>query len=136
MNKYNSLREKISAEKAEREARYALFAQHWDAAWQVGVKAAHAEQPRVMRVYDEAGNLIDRVPEGPCGYAWLHVPGNTSFGRWLKKVGIAGKDYTGGLSVWISAYEQSHDRKAAHAYAMARYLQQQGIECSARSRLD
>ena len=136
MTTYNSLREKISAEKKEREARYALFAQHWDGAWQAGVKAAHEEQPRVMRVYDEAGNLIDRVTEGPCGFAWLNVPGNSSFGRWLKKQNIARPDYPTGLCVWISAYEQSHDRKAAHAYAMARYLQQQGIECSARSRLD
>lgn len=136
MNKYNTLREKISAEKHERNARYEAFAKLWNDAWRIGQEAAIAEKPRVMRVYDEAGNLIDRVTEGPCGFAWLNVPGNTSFGRWLKKDGIARPDYPTGLCVWISAYDQSHDRKAAHAYAMARYLQQQGIECSARSRLD
>lgn len=136
MDKYNSLREKISAEKAEREARYTLFAQHWDAAWKAGETAAHEARPRPMVVTDGNGRQVDYVPDGVCGFAWLNVPGNSSFGRWLKKQGIARPDYPTGLCVWISAYEQSHDRKAAHAYAMARYLQQQGIECSARSRLD
>jgi len=133
---YATLKEKISAEKEERNARYELFASAWEEAWNEGVKAAMAEEPRVMRVYDQAGNLIERVPEGPCGFAWLNVPGNSSFGRWLKKKGIARPDYPTGLCVWVSAYEQSHDRKAAHAYAMARHLQSKGIECSARSRLD
>ena len=133
---YATLKEKISAEKAERNARYEVFAHHWDRAWNKGVEAAMAEQPRVMRVYDQAGNLIDRVTEGPCGFAWLHVPGNTSFGRWPKKKGLARPDYPTGLRVWISAYNQSHVRKAAHAYAMASYLQSHGIECSSRSRLD
>lgn len=133
---YATLKEKISAEKHERMARYELFAQLWEEAWNEGVKAAMAETPRVMRVYDQAGNLIERVTEGPCGFAWLNVPGNSSFGRWLKKKGLARPDYPTGLCVWISAYNQSHDRKAAHARAMARYLQAGGVECSARSRLD
>lgn len=136
MNKYNTLREKISAEKADREARYQAFAQHWDGAWKEGVKAALEHKPRPMVVTDGDGRQIDYVPEGACGFAWLNVPGNTSFGRWLKKQGMARPDYPTGLCVWISAYDQSHDRKAAHAYAMARYLQSQGIECVARSRLD
>lgn len=136
MAKYNSLREKISAEKGEREARYQAFEKHWDKAWQAGVEAAQAAVPAPMIVTDREGNRIDYVADGVCGFAWINVPGNSSFGRWLKKQGIARPDYPTGLSVWISAYGQSHDRKAAHAYAMARYLQQQGIECSARSRLD
>jgi hypothetical protein len=136
MNKYSSLKEKISAEKAERNARYEIFSTHWDRAWQEGMKAAMAATPTPMIVTDREGNHIDYVPEGPCGFAWINVPGNTSFGRWLKKRGLARPDYPTGLSVWISAYEQSHDRKAAHARAMARYLQEQGIQCCARSRLD
>lgn len=136
MYKYSTLKEKISAGKAERNARYERFATLWNQAWQEGMKAAMATTPTPMIITDGKGTHIDYVPEGPCGFAWLNVPGNTSFGRWLKKDGIARPDYPTGLCVWISAYEQSHDRKAAHAYAMARYLQSQGIECSARSRLD
>lgn len=136
MYKYNTLKEKISAEKAERNARYEAFAKLWDTAWAEGVTAANAAKPKPMVVMDGQGRQIDYVRDGMCGFAWLNVPGNTSFGRWLKKKGIARPDYPTGLCVWISAYEQSHDRKAAHAYAMARYLQSQGIECVARSRLD
>lgn len=136
MSKYNTLREKISAERDERNARYEVYAHHWDRAWQEGVKAAQAVTPRPMIVTDRDGNHIDYVADGVCGFAWLNVPGNSSFGRWLKKRGLARPDYPTGLCVWISAYEQSHDRKAAHAHAMARYLQLQGIQCCARSRLD
>lgn len=136
MNTYGTLREKISAEKEERDARYHAFSAHWLAAWAEGVKAAIACTPRVMRVYDSSGNLVDRVTEGPCGFAWINVPGNSSFGRWLKKQNIARPDYPTGLCVWISDYNQSFDRKAAHAYAMVQHLKAHGIECSARSRLD
>lgn len=133
---YATLKEKISAEKAERNARYEVFAHHWERAWNKGVEAAMAATPAPMVVTDREGNRIDYVPDGVCGFAWLNVPGNTSFGRWLKKKGLARPDYPTGLCVWISAYNQSHDRKAAHAYAMASYLQSHGIECSSRSRLD
>lgn len=136
MNQYNSLREKIAAEKAERNARYEEFAKHWEAAWREGERAATEVKPRPMVVTDGNGRQVDYVPDGVCGFAWLNVPGNTSFGRWLKKGGMARPDYPTGLCVWISSYDQSHTRKAAHAYAMARYLQSQGIECFARSRLD
>jgi len=133
---YSTLREKISAEKLEREQRYARFASLWDEAWQAGVKAAMAVTPRPMIVMDQDGKPVDYVSEGPCGFAWLNVPGNTSFGKWLQKQGIARPDYPKGLSVWISAYEQSYTRKAAHARAMADVLKANGIECGARSRLD
>lgn len=133
---YATLKEKISAEKAEREARYEAFASLWDQAWNVGVEAAMAAKPAPMIITDRHGNRLDYVADGVCGFAWLNVPGNSSFGRWLKKRGIARPDYPTGLSVWISSYEQSHDRKAAHAYAMAKFLQQHGVVCSARSRLD
>ena len=133
---YSTLKEKIAAEKQVRTARYEVFAHHWGRAWDEGVRAAMAAIPKPMTVVDRDGNKVDYVSEGVCGFAWLHVPGNTSFGRWLKKKGLARPDYPTGLSVWVSAYNQSHDRKAAHAYAMASYLQLHGIECSARSRLD
>jgi hypothetical protein len=133
---YATLKEKISAEKEERNARYELFTRTWEEAWNRGIEAAMAATPAPMIITDRAGNKIDYVSDGVCGFAWLNVPGNSSFGRWLKKKGIARPDYPTGLCVWVSAYEQSHDRKAAHAYAMARYLQSKGIECSARSRLD
>lgn len=133
---YSTLREKIAAEKAEREARYTQFTVLWHNAWQLGERAAMAHKPRTMVVSDSDGTVVDVVPEGMCGFAWLNVPGNTSFGKWLKKQGLARPDYPKGLSVWISAYSQSYERKVAHAVAMAEYLRGNGIECRVGSRLD
>lgn len=133
---YKTLREKIAAEKAEREARYSLFAALWQKAWELGEKAATEHKPRTMVVSDSDGTVVDVVPEGMCGFAWLSVPGNTSFGKWLKKQGYARPDYPTGLSVWISAYSQSYERKVVHATAMADYLRGNGIECRVGSRLD
>lgn len=133
---YKTLREKISAEKAEREQRYAQFAALWRKAWELGEQAAIAHKPRTMVVSDSDGTVVDVVQEGMCGFAWLNVPGNTSFGKWLKKQGIARPDYPAGLCVWISSYSQSYERKVAHAVAMAQYLRGNGVECRVGSRLD
>lgn len=133
---YSTLKEKISAEKKEREALHARFSELWAQAWEAGTQAGRDIVPRVMRVEDGHGNTVEVVPEGPCGFAWLNVPGNSKFGRWLKKNNLARPDYPTGLCVWISAYDQSHDRKQAHAYAMAQVLRAAGIECVSRSRLD
>ena len=134
--KYNSLREKISAEKAERLARYNTYSSLFQKAWKAGIDAAMAHQPKPMLVTDMHGNVIEQVNDGPCGFAWLNVPGNTSFGKWLKKSNLARPDYPTGLSVWISDYGQSYERKRVHAGAMAAILQASGIECVARGRLD
>lgn len=37
-----------------------------------------------------------------CGFAWVTLPGNTPFARWLKRQGIASKSYPRGLQIWYS----------------------------------
>ena len=133
---YKSLREKISAEKKEREARYLAYSRLLQEAWRAGMMAATQYKPRPMLVTDEAGTILDRVDDGPCGFAWVNVPGNTSFGKWLKKNNLARDDYPKGLCIWISDHNQSYERKRVHANAMALYLSDNGIVCSARGRLD
>lgn len=77
------------------------------------------------------------VSEGVCGFAWVNVtPGTSSFARWLKKTGKAHKSYYGGVDIWIGDYNQSLDRKEAHAGAMAKVLQGYGIKCYPMSRMD
>ena len=133
---YTSLREKISAEKAERQARYTQFETIYADAWMAGVEAATAHKPRPMIISDGTGRVVDYVPDGMCGFAWVRVPGNTSFGKWLAKHKGARPGYPKGLEVWIGDYEQSYERKAAHARAMAAYLVAHGIEAWAGYRLD
>jgi hypothetical protein len=100
----------------------------------VGAAAAKACEVRAMVV--SGGSQSWYVADGVCGFAWVNFPGNSAFGRWLKKSGKARNDYPKGVCVWISAYNQSMQRKEAHAQAMAKYLKDHGIECSARSRMD
>lgn len=133
---YSTLREKIRAEKIEREARYTEFANMYRVAWDEGIKAASEIVPRPMLVTDSEGKPVDYVSEGPCGFAWVVVPGNTSFAKWLAKHNLASKAYPKGLQIWISSYSQSYARKLAHADAMARVLKGYGVNCYVRSRLD
>jgi hypothetical protein len=110
----------------------------------VGAAAAKACEVQAMVVAEAdvlsgkplAGGQSWYVADGVCGFAWVNFPGNSAFGRWLKSTGKARNDYPKGVAVSISQYNQSMQRKEAHAEAMAKYLRDHGIECSARSRMD
>lgn len=106
---------------------------------QAGVFAAKAVIPTPMIV---SGYENEPVMDGPCGFAWVNfkMKGGLGrkFGRWLIDNDHARKDsYNGGVTIWISDYNQSVTRKAAHASAMAAVLHEAGIENAyADSRLD
>jgi hypothetical protein len=76
------------------------------------------------------------LPDFPCGFAWVEFKGTTPWARWAKAKGIASKGYPSGMQIWVSEYGQSMTKKAAFAGAFARVLQEHGIPCSARSRMD
>jgi hypothetical protein len=79
------------------------------------------------------------VEGGVCGFAWVSIyPGNSPFANWLKKTERARKDsYAGGVSIWVSEYGQSMERKEAFASAFANSLRESGIEKAySRSRMD
>jgi hypothetical protein len=134
---FASLREKISFEQAARMQRREEYAKFWQEAWQAGHAAGAAHKPRAMVVTDRHGSPVETVNDGMCGFAWVTVRGaNKGFGHWLIKQGLAKRAYTGGAQVWISAYNQSYERKAAHAYAMAESLRANGINAYSDGRLD
>lgn len=142
---YPTLRAKIAAEKAARTARYKAFADLMADAWRAGMEAGAAIRPTTMVVVEPSNPLdpsspprnVWREPEGPCGFAWVSVhPGTSSFARWLTKSGGAQRSYGGGVSIWISQFNQSVERKEACAEAMARVLKAAGINAYAGSRLD
>jgi hypothetical protein len=134
---YNSLKEKIAAEKAERAQRNFEFQMLLGKAEKAGYAAGDNMTPRPMTVTDSSGNVIDQVNEGLCGFAWINVrSANKGFGNWLIKQGIARKGYYGGAEIWIHAHNQSYERKLAHARAMADIINEAGFECYANGRLD
>ena len=57
--------------------------------------------------------------------------------KFLKKNDYARPDsYYGGVSVWVGGYNQSMERKAAHASAMAKVFADAGINAYSMSRMD
>jgi hypothetical protein len=132
---YATLREKIAAEKADRVNRYAKYQEIIDHAYKAGIEAGKNARPIPMYVIDQ-GIPIDRIDDGACGFAWINFAGNTGFGKWAKKQGIARSHYPSGLCVWVSEFGQSVDRKEAFAGAYARVLKENGIDAYAGSRLD
>lgn len=146
MEKYNSLREKIAAEKATRESRYAKFEEVFKEATKAGLEAGTSGVVTPMVVTEHSNPLDDNSParrqwivsDGACGFAWVTIrPGNCSFAKWLVKNGHARKAYYGGVDIWISAHNQSVARKELHACAMAKVFKEQlGINACPGSRLD
>lgn len=104
-----------------------------------GHAAGMACNPAPMRVRYRGRDGEDRVEvvdDGPCGFAWVNIPGTGAFARWAKSEGHARKDYPKGLCFWISDHDQSMARKEAHARAFAAVLVKHGIKAVARSRMD
>ena len=133
---FTSLREKIAHEKAERLADYARFEAMLRTAYAVAQEAGERHQPSVMQVL-ENGRVIDTVLDGPCGFAWVTIrPGTSRFARWAVANGHARKSYGGGVQLWVSAFNQSYERKMAAAEALADCLRMAGIKAYASGRLD
>lgn len=110
-----------------------------------GHAAAVSVTPRPMIVERHAKAFDDRSPvvqtyqvsEGACGFAWVSVhPGNGSYARYLKSTGLARPSSEGGVQIWISAYNQSLERKSAYASAYAQVIQNAGITAYGHSRMD
>ena len=122
------------------------FQELFDKAHDNGMTAGNDCTPTPMIVGSSTtpfGNDIDyskpveTVAGGVCGFAWVHFAGNTTFGRWAKKKGLASKDYPNGLAVWIHHFGQSMTKKSSYARAFAKILRDEGnIEAYARSRMD
>lgn len=113
-----------------------------------GMAAAHKTVPVPMTVvrhanpFDDNSPIVQRyapVSGGVCGFAWVNIkPGNSSFAQFLVKKGLARKDsYYGGVSVWVSDFGQSMEKKEAYAQAYAGVLHEAGIKrVYAQSRMD
>lgn len=122
--------------------KYATLAKKANAA---GLAAAAATTPTPMIVGEAKSLFTDEidytkpvynVPSGVCGFAWVFVKGNTGFGRWAKKAGIAYPGYPTGLNIRATVGGQSYEIKMAYAQAYAAVLQEAGITAYAEGRLD
>jgi hypothetical protein len=105
-------------------------------AHQAGIAAMDNCRPTPMVVRNNQTGQQWKIDEGMCGFAWIEFAGNTAFGRWAKKAGIARKHYPKGLSIWVQVGGQSYELKSAYAQAFSAVLQQAGVNAHAGSRLD
>lgn len=122
--------------------KYAAIAAAADAA---GKAAVAATTPTPMIVGEAVSLFSDEidyskptyyVAGGPCGFAWTWLKGNTGFGRWAKKEGIARSGYPTGLNIRAAVQGQSYELKMAYAQAYAAVLRENGITAYAEGRLD
>lgn len=117
-------------------------------AHEAGMAAGNASTPVPMIVGDAVNILSDQidysrptyfVEGGVCGFAWVSIKGNTSFGRWAAQNANSGfrKDsYAGGLRRSCHEFGQSMQRKEAYAMAFAKVLRDNGIDAHMGSRMD
>jgi hypothetical protein len=87
---------------------------------------------------------MEYVSDGVCGFAWLNVypanKGNTRLGKEERAVleanGFRKNEYEKCYQLWISAYNQSMQKKEAYASAFAKVLRDNGIRAYSGSRMD
>lgn len=99
-----------------------------------GIEAGNKINPTPMTVMGNGKEYF--VADGVCGFAQICIKGNTKFGRWLKKYGLARNSYPSGLSIGTPNFNQSLQRKEAYADAYAGVLRENGIEAYSQSRMD
>ena len=111
----------------------------WVTAYKAGITAGEDVNPDPMIVTGRAGGTVKKwvVDDGPCGFAQVNVPGNTSFGKFAKKYLDWSRDnYRGGNYYWIGEFGQSYTRKTAMANKINEVLNSAGLKASSTSRLD
>ncbi len=103
-----------------------LWQKLYDVAHQYASKAAGDWIPTPMWIEGETA----AIPEGACGFAWVHLPDSRSgFARWLKKQGLGSTGYSSGCSIFAKTSSQSLERAQKYSEAFARVLRLNGIEC-------
>jgi hypothetical protein len=122
-------------------------------AHQAGVAAVEQLKVVPMIVGEETSFLSGKldyskptyfVEDGVCGFAWVSVypanKGNTKLGKEERKLletaGFTKNDYDRCHQLWISAYNQSMQKKEAYAGAYAKVLRDYGFRAYSGSRLD
>lgn len=127
-----------------REARESGYAALMARAHAAGMAAGNAIRPVPMVVvqrenpFDPASQIVkeyEPVMDGVCGFAWVNVAANTSFGRYLRKQGHT-LAYGGGINIRAHGFGQSYERKFAYAAAYAGVLEEAGIKAYPEGRLD
>jgi hypothetical protein len=120
---------------------------------EVGRAAVEKVMTRSVLIYEEtqpfSGVMDNNKPtyildDFPCGFAWVNIypqhKGNTRLGKEERSVleanGFSKNEYEKSYQLWISAFNQSMQKKQAYAGSYAKVLRDHGIKAYSGSRMD
>ena len=120
------------------------FAAIYEAADKAGKEAVSKATIKPMVVSAHANMMDDNsdvvesyfVADGPCGFASINFPANTSWARWCKKNNIGSKRIGTGYYIWVSDYNQSMQKKETYARAFSKVLNDNNIKSYYTSQMD
>lgn len=123
-HKFNSLREKIAHDKAERIALRAKFAQDLADSFAVAQAKAEAVTPEPMLIRNTMTGEVHTVPDGPCGFAWITVrPRNCKLAKFCEgELGWRNSSWHKRIELSVQAFGQSHTLKETFAQAFAEHM--------------
>jgi len=134
MHRGDPSRSPAPSSEAARERRRAEFFHLYQRAHAAGLKAADGAAPR--RLIVEPGERWENETDVK-GFAWANVsPGNSGFGAWLVRSGVAHASYSGGVDVYAPGLGTALAPQDAYAAMFARIVREAGVTCRARDRLD
>lgn len=129
------------------------FTQICEKAHTAGMESVKNIVSRSVMVYEEthlfSGKMDHTKPhyildDYPCGFAWVDVypatKGTTREGKEERKIlehfGFSKNTYEKSYQLWISAYNQSMQKKETYARAFADVLRANGLKAYSGSRMD
>lgn len=137
--KFNSLRERIAFEKAERIKLRASFVRDIETAWIHADAAAKAVQPTPMVVHNAITGSVHVVPDGVCGFAHVTIrPRTCKLARFvIEELGWTSNNWHKRAELSIQEFGQSLARKEKLAEEFAKKMNELGhSEVSWDSRID
>ena len=101
----------------------------WNDAIEYANSVASDVVPTPINAIDTMTGQRFAIEGGCCGFATVHVAGNTAFGRAMKRSGILRRDsYRGGNYYSVDMFGQSLEPKEVWAKACVQHLQHCGVE--------
>lgn len=125
---FNSLREKIAHEKAERAALRTKFRNDIEAAWAHATEHVKTVKVEPMLIRNTFTGEVHEIPGGPCGFAHITIrPRNCKLAKFAEgELGWRNSSWHKRIELSIQEFGQSHTLKEAFAESFAKKMNELG----------